>query len=295
MRVVIGGASGFLGTALGQQLTEGGHEVVRLVRHATQSPVESRWDPSLGFVDPAVIESADAVVNLSGSPIQQWPRSARVRDKILHSRVSATSTLAKAVAGMGHRPVFLSASGMSWYGTDRGDQELTEESTPGNGFLADVAQQWEDATQPAREAGSRVVWLRTSVVLDADDGALQLMKLPFMLGLGARLGSGAQWFSTISRRDWVSAVQFALENEVAGPINLACPTPATNAEFTKALAAQLHRPAFLAAPKFAVRTALGGLSDDLFGSLRVRPQALLDAGFTFRDRDVAETVASAWD
>lgn len=292
MRVVIGGASGFLGAPLVVHLRERGHQVTTLVRR-TAGRDESWWKPSEGLVDQQLIAEADAVVNLSGSPISQWPRTPARKREILASRLGATSTLARAVAAASTPPAFLSGSGMSWYGVDRGDEPLTEQSSAGTGFLADVAQQWEAAAAPAVDAGARVAYLRTSIVLDRSGGALKLMSLPFKLGLGARLGDGRQYFSTISRRDWVRAVTHVLEGDLSGPVNLAIPDDVTNRDFTRALAAAVRRPAFLAAPSFALRLALGSLADDLLGSLRLRPDALMADGFTFEDPGIDRVLRTA--
>ncbi|MFD1860071.1 TIGR01777 family protein [Aeromicrobium camelliae] len=294
MRVVIGGASGFLGAPLVSALRDAGHDVTRLVRGDAADADASPWDPAAGEVDEALIADADVVVNLSGAPISQWPRTGRRAEEILRSRLGATTTLARAVAHAPTPPAFLSGSGMSWYGVDRGARVLTEEDGPGDGFLAEVSQAWETATTPAVEAGARVVYLRTSMVLDASGGALKLMKVPFSFGFGARLGSGRQYFSCISRRDWVQAVCFAAEHdEISGPLNLAAPNPPTNAEFTRALARALGRPAALTAPSFAIRAALGGIAEDLLGSLRLEPRRLTESGFSFADRDVDAILATA--
>lgn len=282
MHVVIGGASGFLGAPLVRHLRQRGHQVTVLVRRTAGSD-ESWWKPSEGLIDQTLIGAADAVINLSGAPIQQWPRTPARKREILASRVDATTTLARAIAAAPTPPAFLSGSAIGWYGTDRGDEELDEQSEPGTGFLADVAQHWEAATTPAFESGSRVVLLRTGIVMDRSGGALKLMKVPFKLGLGARLGDGHQYFSTISLRDWVSAVTHVLEGEFSGPVNLVIPDDVTNRTFTRALATTVHRPALLAAPAFALRLALGSLADDLLGSLRVRPAALMDDKFAFAD------------
>ena len=292
MRVVIGGASGFLGAPLVAHLRERGHEVTTLVRR-TAGENESWWKPSDGLVDQHLIDAADAVINLSGEPISQWPRTPARKREILASRLGATSTLARAVAAAADPPAFLSGSGMSWYGVDRGDDVLTEDAGPGTGFLAEVSQQWEAAAAPAVESGARVAYLRTSVVMDRSGGALKLMALPFRLGLGARLGDGNQYFSTISRRDWVRAVTHVLEGDLSGPVNLAIPDDVTNRAFTRALAAAVRRPVFLAAPSFAVRLALGGLADDLLGSLRLRPSALMDDGFSFGDPGIDRVLRTA--
>lgn len=292
MRVVIGGASGFLGAPLVAHLRGRGHEVTTLVRR-TAGENESWWKPSDGLVDQHLIDAADAVINLSGEPISQWPRTPARKREILASRLGATSTLARAVAAAADPPAFLSGSGMSWYGVDRGDDVLTEDAGPGTGFLAEVSQQWEAAAAPAVESGARVAYLRTSVVMDRSGGALKLMALPFRLGLGARLGDGNQYFSTISRRDWVRAVTHVLEGDLSGPVNLAIPDDVTNRAFTRALAAAVRRPVFLAAPSFAVRLALGGLADDLLGSLRLRPAALMDDGFSFGDPGIDRVLRTA--
>lgn len=293
MRIIVGGASGFLGAPLVSALRDAGHDVTTLVRHEDHDPRAVRWDPAHGIVDDALIAGADVVVNLSGAPISQWPRTAARRREITASRLSATSTLAEAIARSDDPPMFVSGSGMSWYGVDRGDDRLNEESGPGTGFLAEVAQRWEDATALAFEAGAKVAHLRTSIVLDDSGGALKLMKVPFVLGVGGRLGSGRQWFSTISRRDWVRAVQFVIEKAVTGPVNLVAPSVVTNADFTRSLGRALHRPTVLMVPEFVIRPVLGSLADDLLGSLHVLPERLLDAGFEFLDPSIDQILATA--
>lgn len=283
MKIVVSGASGFLGAPLTSRLRSLGHDVTELVRH-DGGPGQSRWDPAAGLIDHTVIDKADVVINLSGAPIQSWPRTEARALEILASRVGATRTLASAIADAAKPPRFLSGSAIGWYGTDRGDEVLTEAATPHSaGFLADVSRQWEAAANPASDAGAAVTFLRTGIVMDRSGGALKLMRIPFALGGGARLGAGRQWFSTISRRDWVDAVVFVLDHEITGPVNLTSPDPVRNVDFTRELGKALHRPAFLVAPEFALRAVLGGLADDLLGSLRVAPTALVDAGFAFRD------------
>ena len=293
MHVVIGGASGFLGSALADHLRTAGHDVVRLVRRPASSEGTSQWDPATGRIDQVLIDRADAVVNLSGAPISQWPRTANRRREILASRLGATTTLARAVAKAPTPPVLLSGSGMSWYGVDRGTERLDESEGPGQGFLADVSQQWEAAAQPAIDAGARTCFLRTSLVLDASGGVLRLMLPAWRLGGGARLGSGEQRMSLITRDDWVRAVAHLLDHEISGPVNLSMPATVTNAEFTDALADVLHRPTFLVAPAFAVRAVLGGLADDLLGSLDVAPAALEASGFTFEAPDLTTALEVA--
>ncbi|MBC7633346.1 TIGR01777 family oxidoreductase [Aeromicrobium sp.] len=294
MHVVIGGASGFLGGALTEHLRSKGHQVTRLVRAGEPADDASLWDPHTGRIDSIVVDRADAVINLSGSPISKWPRTAARKREILRSRLSATTTLANAVAASTTPTVFISGSGMSWYGTDRGDEILDESSSPGDGFLADVSQQWEAAAMPAVEAGARTCFVRTSLVLDDDGGMLKLMLPAWKLGGGAKLGKGTQYMSLISRHDWVRGIELLLDNpEINGPFNFSMPQAVTNAEFTDALGDAVHRPTFLAAPRFAVKGVLGGLSDDLLGSLRLSPTALLDAGFTFGEPDLASALEAA--
>jgi uncharacterized protein (TIGR01777 family) len=294
MHVVIGGASGFLGSALTEQLRAGGHQVTRLVRSGGSADDASPWDPSGGYVDQSVIEGADAVVNLSGSSISKWPRTKGRKRELLQSRLCATTTLAKAVAAAPSPPALISGSAMAWYGSDRGAEVLAEASSPGQGFLADVVHAWEEAAQPAIDGGARVCFVRTSLVLDANHGILALMLPAWKLGGGAKLGDGRQYMSLISLNDWLRAVTFLIESpDAKGPFNVAMPSASTNAEFTDALGNAVHRPTFLAAPKFALKAVLGGAADDLLGSLRLAPAALLDAGFSFEQPDLTSVLASA--
>lgn len=294
MHVVVGGASGFLGTALVAHLRDEGHQVTRLVRSGTPGPDASVWDPAAGRIDQVLIDRADAVVNLSGATIARWPRTESYKKTLWSSRVDSTTTITKAVAASSTPTVLLSGSAMGIYGADRGDERLTESASRGDGFLADLCVAWEGATAPAEQAGQRVVHLRTGLPLDDEGGLLGPMLLPFKLGLGPRLGKGRQRMSVMSRRDWVRAVAFLLErDDVRGPVNLSLPEAPTNAEFTRALGQALGRPTVLVAPAPILRTALGALSDDLLGSLRMVPQVLLDAGFVFEDPDLPTALRSA--
>ena len=294
MHVVVGGASGFLGSALVSHLRAEGHQVTRLIRSGHPGSDSSVWDPSAGRIDQVLIDRADAVVNLSGATIARWPRTRSYKKELWSSRVDATTTLARAVAQSDSPTVLLSGSAMGIYGTDRGDTPLTEGATPGDGFLADLCLAWEGATAPASEAGQRVVHLRTGLPLDDDGGLLGPMLLPFTAGLGPRLGNGRQYMSVMSRRDWVRAVTFLLgRDDLTGPVNLSMPEPPTNAEFTDALGEALGRPTFLVAPAPVLRVALGALSDDLLGSLRLVPDVLESAGFVFQDPDLRAALATA--
>ena len=294
MKIVVGGASGFLGAALVDHLRTSGHDVTRLVRSAEPAPDAFSWNPSEGAVDQAVIDAADIVVNLSGEPISHWPPTKRWQEEVLASRLAATTTLASAIAHAPRPPTLLSASGMSAYGADRGDEILTEASSAGTGFLAEVVHAWEAATRAASDAGGRVCLLRTTLAVDRSGGLLKPQLPAFRAGLGARLGSGRQHMSLISRTDWVRAVAFLAErDDLSGPFNLGIPGDATNGEFTDAVAEALGRKARFAAPARAIKLGAGPVAEDLLGSLRVKPQALLDAGFTFDHADLADVVDAA--
>ena len=294
MHVVIGGASGFLGTALAAHLREEGHQVTRLVRADDPRSDASLWDPRTGRLDQIVIERADAVVNLSGSSVGRWPRTG----------ASAASSSPRASTPPPRWPEpwprrrasrrCCRGSAMGIYGPDRGDEILTEKSELGTGFLSEVVQRWEAATQPAVDAGARVCLMRTTLPLDRRGGLLQPLMPMFKLGAGARLGSGRQYMTMVSLHDWLRAVTFLLEHPSAsGPFNIGMPKPPTNAEFTDALGKALNRPTVLVAPTFALKAVLGGVSDDLLGSLRVESAALRDAGFMFDHADVESALKSA--
>ena len=296
MRVVISGASGFLGVPLVAHLRDQGHQVTRLVRSGSPGDDASLWDPTSGRIDQILIDRADAVINLSGAPVARWPSTASYRKKILDSRVSPTLTLAEAIADAPSPPVLISASAMGIYGSDRGSEKLTEKSALGKGFLADVVRDWEAATEPAKVAGSRVCNVRTSLVMHKDGGTLKTMLPIFKLGLGAKFGSGEQYFSMISRHDWIRGIAFLLDTDSAsGPFNFANPNPATNAEFTRQLGKAIERPTFLGVPGFAIKTALGPLAGELLGSLRVIPEHLEAEGFGFSEPDLVSTIAAALD
>lgn len=294
MKVVVAGSSGFLGRAWTQLMAELGHEVVRLVRREPGGPGESRWDPATGVLDQAVVDSADVVVNLAGANVAHFPWTESYEREFVSSRIDTTRLLAEAVARAEKQPALLAQSGVAGYG-DRGAQVVTED-TPidADSFMADVVRQWEAATEPARAAGVRVVVLRTSVVLDRHGGALKSMLLPFRLGVGGVVGSGQQYFATISLHDWVRAVTFlAVDAELSGTFNVTGPDCSTNAEFTEELGRALHRPTVLKVPAFPLRRLAGPIGGELLASTRVEPKRLLEAGFAFSHNDVAERVAAA--
>lgn len=281
MRILIAGASGFLGTSLRTHLGDAGHQVTQLVRGEPRTPGQVRWDPYAGELDRDQVAGSEVVVNLAGAPIGHWPWTSGYKDKILQSRLVTTRTIATAIADVESRPALVNASGIGYYG-DRGDEVLDEGSTNGSGFLAEVVRQWEAATGPAQDAGARVCMIRTAIVLDRDGGALKLMKLPFQLGVGGQLSDGRQWFPSISLPDYLAAVtRLVTDGSLEGPFNVTAPVPATNADFTKAMGRQLGRPTFLRVPGFAIRLAAGDLAGEVLGSIRATPRRLDDAGFEF--------------
>ena len=233
------------------------------------------------------------MVNLSGSPIAHWPPTEAWRRELVTSRLTATTTLAEAIRAAPSPPVFLSGSASGYYGPDRGAEVLTEQSGHGTGFLADLVVDWEQATAPAAAAGSRVVLLRTGLPLHRSGGALQPMLPAFRFGFGAKLGGGAQYFPVMSLSDWTRAVAHLMTNDVAGPINLVIPDVPTNAEFTDALGRALRRPTLLRIPSTAIKVGLGSLAPSLLGSLRLRPERLLDHGFTFEHPSIDDVLRAA--
>jgi uncharacterized protein len=287
MRVLIAGASGFLGTKLVRDLTAEGHEVRRLVRRAPQGADEVRWDPARGQLDTSAIESVDAVINLSGASINGRRWTETYKRELRASRIDTTATLAKTITAANRKPaVLVNSSAIGFYG-DTGDRPVDEQSPPGTGFLADLCKEWEAATAPAEEAGVRVAHIRTGFPLDRDGGFLKPLLLLFRLGGGGKLASGQQYMAWISLPDWLGAVRFLLDrDDLAGPVNLTSPQPVTNAEFTRALGRQAHRPTLVPVPRFALRTVLGELGDEALASQRVLPGVLAKAGFEFRYPDL---------
>lgn len=293
MRIGITGASGLIGTALGARLRSDGHDVVPFVRGEGR-PGSIRWDPAKGQLDPADLEGLDAVVNLAGEGIGDHRWTAEHKRRVLQSRVDGTRLLSEALVATTDRPaVLLSGSAIGYYG-DRGDEVCTERSAPGSGFLTEVCQAWEDATAAAEAAGIRVAHLRTGLVLDTKGGVLPRMALPVKLGVGGRLGSGKQWHSWITLDDHVGATRFLLDHDVSGPVDLTAPTPATNAEFTKALGRALHRPVWLPVPAAPLRLVLGKeLADNLlFTGQRVLPEVLASSGYDFAHPELDEALTA---
>jgi uncharacterized protein (TIGR01777 family) len=292
MKIAVTGASGLIGTALVAHLRADGHEALRLVRRPAGAADEVAWDPVAGTVDLGRLAGVGAVVHLAGAGVGEHRWTAAYRTVILDSRVRGTDTIARAVAEIDPAPaVLVSASAIGFYG-DTGSRQVDEAAPRGSGFLAEVVEAWEAAAEPARVAGVRVVHPRSGLVMARSGGAWQRLLPLFRLGVGGRLGNGRQYWSYITLEDEVRALTHLLDSELAGPVNLTAPEPATNAEITKAMGAALHRPTLLPVPAFALKTVLGEFSSEVLGSIRVRPSRLLDDGFTFRHPDLVSAVAT---
>jgi uncharacterized protein (TIGR01777 family) len=297
VKIAVTGSSGLIGSALVPALTEDGHEVLRLVRRTPRTAEEHRWDPQHRRIDPLLLADVDAVVNLAGTGVGDKRWSEKRKQEILRSRVDATTTVSTALAQAatadpGRERVLLSASAVGWYG-DTGDRVVRENAPAGTDYLAHVCEQWERATAPAEQAGVRVVRLRTGLVLGRG-GLLKRMAPLFRLGLGGRLGSGAQYWPWISLTDEVAAIRFLLTTPVSGPVNLTGPAPVTNAEFTRALASVLRRPSVLPVPGIALRAVLGEFAPvGILAGQRAVPAALEAAGFSWSHPDVTSALRSA--
>lgn len=293
MRIAVTGSTGLIGSALLPRLRHAGHDVLRLVRSRPPGRGAAFWDPAAGQLDPESLQGTDAVVHLAGRPItDRWTK--HVKRDILESRTLSTHLLATTMAQLSGGPqALVCMSGINFYGRDRGQEILTEDSTPGEGFMAEVCQAWEAAAEPARAAGLRVVHIRNGMGLTPEGGPLAKQLPLFRLGLGGRLGSGRQWWSWVAIDDIVGVITHAVTAEdVHGPLNATAPLPVTNAEFTRTLARVLNRPALLPVPRFGPRLVLGEISDEMaFGSLRVRPERTLASGYTFRHPDLGPALA----
>lgn len=291
MDVAVTGASGAIGSALVSLLAEYGHTVRRLVRREPAAADEVRWDPQRRELDPAGLAGAEAVVHLAGETFEgKW--DAEKRRLIRESRVGGAALLAERIAAVGDgRPrSLLTASAIGYYGS-RADTELTEDSPPASGFIAQMCADTETAASAATAAGVRVVALRTGIVQWPDGGMLGTLLPQFRRGLGARLGLGRRHLSWVAMDDVARAYLYALTEDISGPVNVVAPHPVTNAEFTRALAAAVHRPALLAIPPLLPRLALGGFAEEvLLQDARVVPRRLLASGFTFHYPKLAEAL-----
>jgi uncharacterized protein (TIGR01777 family) len=287
MRIVVTGATGFIGTQLVSTLRKGGHDLVTLGRGAS---ADFRWDAGTE-APPDAFEGAGAVVHLAGEPVaQKWTPEAKQR--IRDSRVLGTERLIHGMSVTRNRPaVLVCGSAVGYYG-DRGDEQLTEDSAPGKGFLPEVCRQWEAKADLAAALGMRVVKVRTGLVLGPNGGALQRMLTPFKLGVGGRLGDGRQWMPWIHIDDIVGILRHAVEGTASGALNGVAPGVVRNAEFTAALAKRLHRPAVLPVPQFALKLAMGEMAEVVFDSQRILPRATEKSGYRFRYTDLSTALAA---
>lgn len=293
-RLLITGAHGFIGTAFARAAETAGYETVSL-RRGSGSSGSPTWDPQRKLLDPEAIEGFYGIVHLAGESIAGGRWTKRKKERILQSRIDGTSLLCQTVAKLKRPPqVIISASAVGYYG-DTGDRVVDETSPRGNGFLADVCVEWESSAGQFLPAGVRLIHPRFGIVLGHGGGALAAMLPVFRLGLGGPLGSGAQYMSWVTIGDVCRALLFGLDrNELSGPINVVSPNPVTNAEFTRELGAALHRPAFLRAPAWALKLALGDLADEaLLAGQRAVPKQLLSHQFSFDEPDLPAALTKA--
>jgi len=288
MKIIMTGASGFIGSVLMPALQAEGHELIRMVRRTSGgSGKEILWDPNCASNNIKGLEGSDAVIHLAGENIGNARWTPEKKKRILQSRKRGTALLARSLASLKSPPkVLISASAIGYYG-DRGEEILREDSAPGVGFLAEVCRAWEEATLPASDRGIRVVRLRTGIVLSTREGALSRMLPSFRLGLGGKFGSGRQYMSWICLDDLIEIFKFALQTSLRGPVNMVAPNPVTNLEFVRTLGCVLSRPALLPLPGFALRVLLGEMADSLLlSSARVEPGQLTAAGYRFKYPDL---------
>ena len=284
-RVAVTGSSGLIGGALRRALAERGDEAVRLVRHATSAPDEVQWDPSRGRIDEGALDGVDAVVNLAGVGIGDRRWNPEHKREVERSRTDATGTVAQALVAhrdrTGEAIRLVNASAVGYYG-DRGEEHLPETSEPGQDFLSGVVVRWEGAARPAVDAGLPVAFVRTGLVMAPEGGAFEQVVRLGRLGLGGPMGSGREWWPWITLVDEVRAILHLVDHpELVGPFNLVAPGVARQGEIASAIGSALSRPAFVPAPRFALRAVLGEFADYVVASQRVEPEALLAAGFTF--------------
>jgi len=288
--ILVSGVSGPIGAVLVPSLRSSGWSVVRLVRGKANGDGQIGWDPAKPLT-PETVSGFDAVIHLAGESIfGRWTASKKA--KIRESRVKGTANLASALGRAEEKPkVFVCGSAIGYYG-NRGDESLTEGSAPGRGFLAQVCQEWEEATMPAVQADIRTAHLRTGIVLSPKGGALGAMLLPFKMGVGGRVGDGQQWMSWIDVQDMVGGIHHILKNDLLqGPVNMVAPKPVRNEEFVKTLAGVLSRPAILPMPAFAVKAVFGEMGEELLlSSAKVEPNKLISSGYPFRHRDLSKSL-----
>ena len=289
-RVAVTGSSGLIGGALRRALIDRGDEVVRFVRRSPSAPDEVQWDPSRGRLGPGALDGVDAVVNLAGVGIGERRWNAEHKREVERSRTNATGTVAEALVAhrdrTGETVRLVNASAVGYYG-DRGEEHLSETSDPGQDFLSGVVVRWEGAAGPAVDAGVPVAFVRTGLVMAHEGGAFEQVVLLGRLGLGGPMASGREWWPWITLVDEVSAILHLIDRpELVGPFNLVAPGSARQREIASAIGSALSRPAFVPAPHFAIRAAIGEFAVYVVASQRVEPVGLLASGFTFEHPDL---------
>ncbi|MGJ8638885.1 MAG: TIGR01777 family oxidoreductase [Opitutaceae bacterium] len=285
--VLVTGATGLVGRPLCEALVDRGHILRRLSR---SEDADYTWDVEKGAMDAAAMEGVDAVIHLAGETVAQtWNQGAK--ERILRSRVDSTRLLAEEMLKQEKPPAFISASGISYYGTERAEP-VDETVDSGDGFLAEVTRQWEGAAQPLVEAGVRVAFLRTGIVLTKEGGALAKMFTPFKMGVGGRIGNGTQQMSWLSLPDMVNVYVFALENDsVSGPINAVAPQPVSNKVFSKTLGFVIGRPTIFPLPKAVVKLFFGEMGEEtVLSNLAVLPKRLQELGFEWQQPDLEDAL-----
>jgi uncharacterized protein len=295
MKILITGATGLIGSALQKPLRDGGHDLLLASRKPPKNDNFIQWDVSEGFAEPEKLEGVHAVIHLAGENLSGLRWTDEKKKAIRDSRILGTRNVVDTISNLKQRPqILIAASAVGFYG-DRGDDIMTETSSPGKNFLADVCREWEAESRRAEDSGIRTVLLRTGIVLSKDGGALGTMLTPFKFGLGGVVGSGKQWMSWISLDDQIAVINYALENEnIRGAVNSVSPNPVTNEEFTKAMGEVLYRPTIIPIPEFAVHLAFGEMGDALLlDSTRVIPKRLEEAGFKFKYPDLKKALQHA--
>lgn len=296
MNILVSGTAGFIGSSLVPLLSSKNHGVLRLVRlEPRHHKDEVVWDPVHGQIRAQDLNAVDAVIHLAGENVANGRWTAEKKSRIRNSRLEGTRLLAETMASMSKPPkTFICASATGFYG-DRGDTPLDELSGPGTGFLAKLCQDWEEACEPARKKGIRVVNLRIGIVVSAEGGALRKMLPPFRMGLGGRLGHGFQFMSWIALPDLQNIfLKVLADSTLSGPVNAVAPHPVNNREWTRTLGRVLGKPTFLNMPAFAARLLLGEMANELLlASACVQPKRLLDAGFVFAHPTLEEAIRNS--